>query len=234
MALRTTPLFCFLTLAALHAQPPEYPVRHKRAAVDCGGRLVFEDTRIVYHGLCGKGDKQQRLEWSYDDAQRLDLYPARIVLRGYRDRKWLAGYDEVYDFRLEGKVEPDELYRYLRERMDDRLIARLPYSEGNPLSRIPAKLPAAWQGAQGELVLYDWGLVFASPKPGASRVWRDAALLNVSAADFRLFSVETMEGTFAFQLKRRMSSSEYDLLWFRLNRPRGLELISGSPGETRK
>jgi hypothetical protein len=234
MALRIAQIFGILALTSLQAQTIDYPVRHKRAAVDCGGRLTFEDTRIAYHGLCGKGDKEQLVTWSYEDAQRLELYPARIVLRGYPDRKWLAGADEVYDFRLEGKVELTPLYRHLRARMDDRLIARFPYAEGEPLWRIPAKLPAKWQGAQGTLALHEWGLVFASTKPGASRTWTDAALLNISSSHPRELAINTAEAEFAFQLKRNLKPEEYDRLWFRLNRPRGLQLIPHTQGDSIK
>jgi hypothetical protein len=161
------------------------------------------------------------------------LYGNRVVLHGYQDRKWLAGADEVYDFRLEGKVNVSALYLHLRARMDDRLVARIPFEEGSALWRIPAKLPAAWMGAQGELVLYAWGLVFESKSYGASRTWRDGDIVNiVSAPDPRAFTVQTTESEFAFQLKRKLQPGEYNRLWFRLNRPRGLELIQPSKGDS--
>ena len=231
MAFRIAQALVLISLAAAQAQTLEYPVRHKRLGVDCGGRLLLEDNRISYQGLCGKGDKKQRLEWNYGDAQKLELYANRVVLRGYRDRKWLAGADEVYDFRLEGKVDINALYLHLRARMDDRLVARVPFAEGNVLWRIPAKLPAAWMGAQGELALYPWGLVFESGKYGASRTWRDSDILNVNSTEPREFSVQTTESEFVFQLKRRLHPSEYSQLWFRLNRPKGLELIQSSKGD---
>lgn len=214
------------------AEPLEYPVRHKRLAVDCGGRLRFEPERIVYEGLCGKGRRQRPIEWTYEDAQRLELYEKRVVLRGYQDRKWLAGSDEVFDFRLEGPVDTRALYAHLRDRMDSRLVARIAYGEGTPLWRVPAKSPAKFEGAQGELLLYAWGLVFASAKSGASRTWRDSDLLLVSSAGPRAFGVVTPEREFVFQLKRELKAEQYDVIWFRLNRPRGLQLISRSQGET--
>lgn len=212
----------------------EYPVRHKRLLVDCGGRLRLETNSIAYAGLCGKGDRRQELVWSYQDPQRVELFEDRIVLRGYRDRKWMGGADELYDFRLEGKVDAAELYRHLRERMDERLVARIAYAEGTPLWTLPAKRPARIEGTQGELRLYEWGLVYASAAAGASRTWRDADLRNVSQAGALSFMVETAEGEFVFQLKRGLDRARFDKLWLRLNRPRGLELISTQQKETRE
>lgn len=226
MELRTAKTIGCLILLTASASALEYPVRHKRLMRDCGGRLRFEVARIVYEGLCGKGKPQTPIEWSYGDAQKLELYPARVVLHGYKDRKWLAGADEVYDFRLEGPVDAPALYLFLRERMDRRLVARLPYGEGEPQWRMPAKELAFPEGAQGELIAYAWGLVFSSEKPGASRTWRDGDLGAIALADPLLITVNTLEGEFVFQLKREMTQQQYRSLWMRLNRPRGLELIS--------
>jgi hypothetical protein len=222
-----------LPVAAAEARL-EFPVRHKRMLRDCGGRLVFEEARMVFESVCRPGKARPAVTLPYEEIQLLELYGKRMILRGYRDRVWLAGADEVWDFRFEGSFDPGELYRFLRERMDRRLSARFPYEEGTPLWRLPAKAPAWVEGAQGELALYDWGLVFASGKPGASRIWRDADIDSISTAAPLDFAVQTGEGEFRFQLKRMLPPVDYDRLWLRLNRARGLTLLPPAGYSERK
>jgi hypothetical protein len=230
MELRIAQACAGLILAAAfgQAQELEYPARHKRLRRDCLGLVRLEADKLAFAGRCSE-KKEQRLEWPYQELQTLELFADRVKLRGYRDRTPLGGKDEEWEFRFEVKVKPAELYLHFRDRMDRRLIARIPHDEGVPLWSAPAKDRRQIRGHQGILIAYPWGLVFRSPEPGASRTWRDSDLDNISSSDPLQLVVATLEGEFEFQLKRELDRAKYEELWMRLNRPRGLSLIPTTP-----
>jgi hypothetical protein len=99
---------------------------------------------------------------------------------------------------------------------------------GTPLWQIPVKQLGAIRGTQGILAVYAGRVVYKSEKPFTSRTWRDEDLESVSSADPFQLTVTTREigGTFNFQLRQSLPEDGYQSLWLRLNRPKGLTLIS--------
>lgn len=66
-----------------------------------------------------------------------------------------------------------------------------------------------------------------------SRTWRIQDLENVSSSDPFDLTVTTHEREFRFQLKQALNEARYQELWLRVNRVRGLQILSAGAGARR-
>ncbi|MBI5281233.1 MAG: hypothetical protein HY858_06070 [Candidatus Solibacter usitatus] len=221
-------LMAILAPAGLRAAGFEYPARHDHWRGGCAGMLRFSPEGVSFSQIGGKKTKHQ-LQWSYDDIQQLELTDGRLIrLLSYKDRPALAGKDRPFDFTLDGKPDLMPLYKALSGNLDQRFVARLGDLSGTPEWRVPVKRVRAIRGSEGVLAVFPERIVYKTAVTGESRTWRDADIRNVSSSgpfDFALDSLEK-DGTFSFQLKQALDPARYEALWRRLNRPRGLSLIS--------
>lgn len=219
--------------APLLAQTIELPVRHSHAIGSCAGALVLNSDGLSFDHAPDKG-KRHHFSWAWANIQQLDLVRDRIVVTSYRDRALMFGADQRFEFVFTETPDVRALYSALAARMDQRLTARVALPPAKPLYRVNVKRLRKIHPVEGELVVEASRVLFIATAPGESRVWRNSDLINVSSSNPFSLSVATYErgGDFDFQLKQALDTAQYDALWKRLNRPRGLELISTQMEQT--
>ncbi|MBI4891976.1 MAG: hypothetical protein HY821_15225 [Acidobacteria bacterium] len=225
----TLGIVALLVLAAPVAAA-EFPARHDHWRRGCAGLLHIEPDGISFSEISNKKPEHQ-LKWTWADIQQLEIGDGRMVrVLSYHDRPWLAGKDQPFDFYLDGKPDLLPVYELLRTKLDQRFVARLADMSGTPLWQLPVKELNAIKGTQGTLAVFDHRVVYQSSRPWASRTWRDSDLESISTAGPFQLTVRTLEknGTFEFQLRQPLPEERYQALWLRLNRPKGLSLISES------
>jgi hypothetical protein len=208
----------------------EYAARHDHWRKECSGTLRFDDSGASYTQNSGK-KQEHRFAWRYEDMQQLEVSDGGVIrVLSYKDRVMLAGKDQPYEFKLDDQEDLTPLYRDLRAKLDQRFIARLADISGTPQWQAPVKLLGTFLGTEGTLTVFADRVVYSTAEKGESRTWRDIDIRNVSSSGPFDFHIETFEinGKFHFQLKHALDQQSYDALWHRLNRPRGLALISTS------
>jgi len=202
-------------LTPLAAQNFEFPARHHDLPRKHAGTLKLTPEGVTFD--------EPKLDVAWLDIQEFELTDAnQIRVTTYADRRLLLGKDQSYLFTLTGKPGIPAVYASLRDKLGPRLIARLADTTGTPQWSLPAKHVKAIQGSEGVLHVFEYKIVYKSKRPAQSRTWRVADLPNISTAGPYQFSLGAEE----FQLKAPLDAAKYEALWLRLNRPKGLELIS--------
>ena len=225
---KTTLSLMILMLAPAMGFALEFPARHDHWRGGCAGILAFDTDGVSFRQISNK-DAPHNWKWGWTDVQQLEIGDGRMVrLTGYRDRPWLAGKDQPFDFYLDGRPDLTPVYQLLRGRLDQRFIVRLADMRGTPLWQLPVKRLGAIRGTEGTLAVFPDRVVYHSSTPWASRTWRDADIDNLSTAGPFQLTVTTFEhgGTFEFQLRQSLPPEQYQALWLRLNRPKGLAILS--------
>lgn len=211
----------------LFAQTIDLPVRHAHRFGSCTGALTIDSdgARFVQTGEKRKHDSFQ---WTWRQIQQLDLTRDRITVLSYRDRELLLGSDEPFNFHFTTTPDVAPLYDTLASYMDQRLSARIALAPVKPLWTISVKRLRKLNPVEGDLVIEDSRILFIATSSGESRVWRDSDIVNIASSSPFSLAITTYErdGDFDFQLRRALDAKQYDALWKRLNRPKGLELIS--------
>lgn len=230
--------------SALTAAEFRFDVRHERALNDHPGILTIDDTGISYQQvLTEKQQKKQpkklpKLEtvrFDYQEVQELWLSPEKLVLVTYKDRPRLLGIDKEYEFLSVSERSFAEAYPMLKEKLDQRFVAALADSEVAFLWEIPVKLLGSIQGSEGVLQVGPSRIVYKTERKGNSRTWRYQDIENISTSGPFQLTLTTFERAkthygslkgFNFQLKRRLDERQYELLWKRLNREKGLQFLT--------
>lgn len=215
------------------AEAIQFAARHERAAGDCYGTLRFEDAQVRW--TPAKHSRSCReLTWPYAEMQRLEMEDRRITITGYADRHWLFGADARWSFKLTTPAG-DGLYAFLRTKMDLRFAPRYAEKMASPQWSTPAKMlsgsfPSGNWGGEGILEIETDRVLFRSAKKGYARTWLDSEIDNIAADPPFLLTLSVREGGSSvlrtFQLKRELDNDKFDALWRRLNRPRGLQLLT--------
>lgn len=208
-------LIALSLIAPLAAQNFEFAARHHALPRKHAGTLRLTPEGVTF-------DKP-KLDIAWLDIQSFELTDDRqIRVTTYQDRRLLLGKDQSYLFTLAGKPDALAVYTSLKDKLGPRLIARLADTTGTPQWSLSAKHVKAIQGSEGILHVFETKLVYESKRPAQSRTWRIADLPNLSTAGPYQFSIGAEE----FRLKQPLEPARYEALWLRLNRPKGLELIS--------
>ncbi|MEQ1883926.1 MAG: hypothetical protein ABL967_02625 [Bryobacteraceae bacterium] len=215
-----------------------FDVRHKHARKGAPGTLEFTDALVSFKEP-GKKAEHSR-EWKYEDIQQLTLSSGGLRIITYEDQKWQFGRDREYSFDEIPKEMVFQLYPMLRTKMDQRFSANVADIEVKPLWSLPAKLTQGRGGSQGILTVGEDRIVY-EPEKGASHTWRYDDIDNISTSGPFDFSIVTWErvawhhgspSAFRFQLKRALPEERYHELWLRLQRLKGLQVLSPSlPGK---
>ncbi|MEQ1948108.1 MAG: hypothetical protein ABL995_13015 [Bryobacteraceae bacterium] len=215
-----------------------FEVRHKHARKGAPGVLEFTETLVSFRET-GKQAEHSR-EWKYEDIQQLTLSPDGLRILTYEDQKWQFGRDQEYLFDQVPKDMAAQLYPMLRSKMDQRFSANVADAEIKPLWSLPAKLTQGRSGSQGVLTVGEDRIVYETDK-GISHTWRYSDIENISTSgpfDFSILALQRLAwhhgspSTFHFQLKRALQEDQYHDLWLRLQRLKGLQVLSPSlPGK---
>lgn len=227
---KTTLCLIAMLLVPAAASALEFPARHDHWRGGCAGILKFDTDGVSFRQISNK-ETPHRWNWNWAQIQQLEIGDGRMVrLTGYRDRPWLAGKDQPFDFYLDGRPDLMPVYQLLRGHLDQRFVVRLADMSGKPLWQLPVKRLAAIRGTEGTLAVFPDRIVYQSTTPWASRTWRDADIETISTAGPFQLTINTLEhgGTFNFQLRQSLPPDRYQALWLRLNRPKGLALLPDS------
>lgn len=247
MAFRTQKATCAAILTALTLAPalagrPElrYQVVHNHAAWREGsGVLVITEQDISYQEVSKKKKKKpEKLHhgrWSYQDIQQLYIAPQKLILLTYKDRKWLLGMDQQWEFRLSSADDFAPAYELLKQRLDQRLVAAFAEREFQPRWQIPVKLLGFLQGSEGTLEVGADRIVYRTNARNHSRTWRLRDIANVSSSGPFQLTLTTYERAklhygsmkdFNFQLKQPLEEELLDRLWRQLNQDQELRFLT--------
>jgi hypothetical protein len=228
-----------MMLLAGSARAATFDVRHKHARKGAPGVLDVGETSIAFKEI-GKKAEHSR-DWKYEDIQQLTLSPGELHIITYEDQKWQLGRDREYVFDQIPKELAEQLYPFFRVKMDQRFSANLADTTATAIWSIPAKLLQGRSGSQGTLIAGEDRIVYRTEK-GASHTWRYSDIDNISTSGPFDFSILTLERvawhhgsptTFHFQLKEALKDERYNELWLRLQRLKGLQVLSpGGPANS--
>ncbi len=202
------------------------------------GTLTISGTGVSFEEAYENGKKPKHphtWQWEFDEVQQLTVFPKQLKVLTYQDNKWKVGADREYEFDLTSEGSFDGAYAFLKDRLDQRLVAGVDATPGNVLWEIPAKHLTPFGGDQGTLQVGEKEIVYKSAAKGDSRAWRYGDIENVSSSGPFQLSITTFERArmqygsakgFNFQLKQKLSEARFNDLWLRLNRARGLDVLT--------
>ncbi len=207
-------LILALALApALAAQPFELKARHDHMWKGCAGSVRIDGEGVSYSGAPGHD-----WSWKWQDVQRFELSPLRLRVVTYQDNRWELGRDREYRFDLLPGQAVDAAYAFLRDRLDQRFVARFADPSVQPLWEAPAKRLARIRGSEGTLLAGEDRIVYRTTAPEQSMTWRYADIDNLSSSGPFALTLTTLEDEYNFQLKQPLDEALFDSLWRRLNR----------------
>jgi hypothetical protein len=221
-----------LGLTAALAEPATFTVRHEHLRKGRTGTIEIGENSISFQED-EKNPKHSR-EWKYEDIQQMTLSPTELRILTYEDQKWKLGLDREYTFDRLPKEFAAQVYPMFRRRLDQRFVADLADPDITPLWKVGAKLHQGLGGSVGTILVGSDRIVYQADK-GQSHTWRDGDIDNISSSGPFDFSITTLERSawhhgspteYHFQLKEEMHEARYNQLWRRLNRRKGLQILS--------
>lgn len=184
----------------------------------------------------GKAPKHPHAwHWDYQDIQQLKIGLKTLTVLTYKDNKWKLGADRVYDFDLDSEKTFEDTSAFLKSRLDQRFVAAVADILASALWEIPAKHRVRFGGDEGVLKVGTREIVYQSAKNGESRTWRYEDIDNITSSGPFDLTIATFEQAkldygsrkqFNFELKQRLDEGQYNDLWLRLNRSKGLKVLS--------
>lgn len=226
-----------------------YGVRHPRPLKDhrrivktkvSEGVLTINEKGVGYQQVIPEGKKTkkapklERMQLEYRDIQELWVSADKLTVVTYRDRKWVLGMDQEFEFYLPKGKTFEEAYAMLRGKLDRRFVAAVADPVANPLWELPVKLLGTIEGSEGVLQVGAERIVYKTDRPRHSRTWRYQDIENASTSDPYQLTLTTYERAkthygsrkgFNFQLKEPLEGKQFDGLWRRLNQDKGLQYL---------
>jgi hypothetical protein len=222
---------------ALWGQSIEFQVMHDHWWKNGPGTLVITEGGVSFQELTKKKQVKHAVELNYQDIQELRLSADKLTLVTYKDRKWRLGLDQEYEFTLTPGQSFNEAYALLKDRLDQRFVAAVADDQTQPLWEIPVKLLGRVTGSEGVLQVGADRIVYKTTRKEQSRTWRYGDIENISTSGPFQLTFTTYERAkthygnlkgFDFQLKQALDEKRFNLLWRRLNRDKGLELLTSA------
>jgi hypothetical protein len=201
------------------------------------GTLEITQSDISFEETHQDGKKPKHphaWRWAYQDIQQLRMGPKSLDVLTYKDDKWKLGADREYDFDLVSDKTFEDAYLFLKGRLDQRFVAEIPDRVFPVLWEIPVKHLVRRGGDEGVLQVGADEIVYKSAQRGESRTWRYRDIENVSTSGPFQLTVTTFERAklhygdlkgFNFELKQPLEEAQYNGLWLRLNRSKGLKIL---------
>jgi hypothetical protein len=215
-------LFVFL-LATATAWSETFQVEHSHSWRSCKGKLVFGDTTVEY--LAGK--KEHSRSWNYEDIQQLAIAPGRISILTFNARKSEFGADQAFNFKLLSGELSDQFRMEISRKLTRPIVSAILPAKIDARFSIPARHRLFLKGTQGILEFGEETIAYRSNESGDSKIWRYDELLSMGSTgpfQLRLGALQKTGGeygeekNYVFDLKRRMTSAEYDFIWDKINR----------------
>lgn len=219
-----------------------YKVAHDHRIGKGDGELRITESGIEYRGASADEARHNRL-WRDNDIKRLSLSKTDLRVVVYeaeripliprntpkaREGKSLRlGSERDYEFQLvEGEVTPDvvrELLRRFKRPIATSVIPDTDEESGKLLFEIPVFYRQLQGGVSGSLRVYEDHVIFAAEAEGKSHYWRYLDIRDIGNLGRYKFEIATYEGqlgtdgkSYIFDLKRPMTSVEYDALWTKI------------------
>jgi hypothetical protein len=221
---RRTLIFLFVSfLAAATAWSETFQVEHSHSWRNCKGKLVFGDTTVEY--IAEK--KEHARSWKYEDIQQLAIVPGRISILTFNARKIELGADQVFNFKLLSGTLSDQFRLEISGKLTRPIVSGILPEKIDARFSIPARHRLFLKGSQGILEFGEQTIAYRADEPGNSRIWRYDELLSMGSTgpfQLRLGALQKTGGeygeekNYVFDLKRRMTSEEYDFIWEKINR----------------
>jgi len=218
----TVVLFAFSFLAAGNARAETFQVEHDHLWRSCKGKLVFGDTTVEYVA----GEKEHSRIWKYEDIQQLAIAPGEISILTYDTRKIEFGADQTFNFKLLSGTLSDKFRQEIEKKLTHPLVSSVVPEQIKVKFSIPARHRLFLDDSQGILEFGEDIIVYRSGKPKGSRVWRYEELLSIGSTgpfQLRLGALQKTGGeygeekNYVFDLKRRLTSEEYDFVWEKIH-----------------
>ena len=205
-----------------HSRPP-----HIKKAGEMG-TLTISESGVSFQA------KPHSWNWTYQDIRQLKISDHTLTVLTYKDSKWKLGADLEYRFDLGPGRTFDNVYPFLKNRLDQRFVATIPSAVSDALWEIPVKHLLRFGGDEGVLQAGPREIVYMSQKSGESRTWRYQDIENISSSGPFQLTITTYERAkthygdlkgFNFELKRPLEEDRYNDLWLSLNRSKGLKIL---------
>lgn len=238
-----------------------YKVAHDHRIGKGDGELRITDAGIEYWGA-SEDEARHNGVWRDDDIKRLELSKTSLRVVTYeatqfpliprntpkiREGKSIRfGSEREYEFRLvEDEITP-ELVRVLLARFKRPIATSVLPNEDEESGKLIFEIPVSHRqragGASGTLRVYEDYVVFHAEREGHSRYWRYEDIRDIGNLGRYKFEIATYEGQFGadgrsyiFDLKRPMTSREYDQLWAKIyEREQTPRLRRAQPEEGRR
>jgi len=237
-----------------------YKVAHDHRIGKGEGELRITETGIEYRGV-SEDEARHNGVWRDDDIKRLELSKTNLRVVTYeatqlpliprntpkiREGKSVRlGSEREHEFRLiEGEITPEVVRTLLARFKRPVATSVLPNEDeesGHLIFEIPVFHRRRAGGASGTLRVYEDYVAFNSEQEGHSRYWRYDDIRDIGNLGRYKFEIATYEGQFGtdgrsyiFDLKRPMTSREYDQLWTKIyEREQTPRLRRAQPGEGR-
>jgi hypothetical protein len=202
------------------------------------GTLTLTDSGVSFQEQykAGKTPKHPHAwHWDYQDIEQLKVEPKALTVLTYKSNKWKLGADQAYHFELASEQTFEGAAAFLKHRLDQRFVAVVSDDSSSFLWEMPAKHRLRFGGDEGLLQVGTSEIVYKSAKKGESRTWRYEDIDNIASNGPFDLTITTFERArldygsrkqFNFELKRRLEEARYDDLWLRLNRSKGLQLLT--------
>jgi hypothetical protein len=199
-----------------------FQVEHEHFLRSCKGKLVFGDTTVEY--VADK--KEHSRAWKYEDIQQLAILPGRISILTYNTRKRDLGTDQTFDFKLLSGTLTDQFRQEIAAKLTHPIVSGILPANIEARFSIPARHRLFLNSSQGILEFGETYVLFRADEPGNSRMWRYDELLSLGSTgpfQLRLGALQKTGGeygeekNYVFDLKRRMTSEEYDFIWEKIN-----------------
>jgi hypothetical protein len=205
---------CLILAGAMWAQGAQFAVRHEHLNGGCAGEMTVDENGVSFTGA-----KKHAWNWKYEDIQELRLAPGSIHILTYKDSKLRLGEDRGYNFT--GKIPAEELYAFLKARMDQRFVAAVGQAIDLPSWSLPVKHLRPVVGSEGTLEFGADAVVYSTSARGESRTWRYSDIDSIgSSGEFQL-TITTLEKGFNFQLKQPITEARYNQLWLQIEKKNG-------------
>ena len=238
-----------------------YKVAHDHRIGKGEGELRITETGIEYRGA-SEGERQHDGVWRDDDIKRLELSKTNLRVVSYEATQFPLiprktpkvrggksvrfGSEREHEFRLvEGEITP-EVVRTLLARFKRPVATSVLPQEDEESGKLIFEIPVSHRnrsgGASGTLRVYEDYVAFNSEREGHSRYWRYDDIRDIGSLGRYEFEIATYEGQFGaggrsyiFDLKRPMTSREYDQLWAKIyEREQSPRLRRAQPGESKR
>ena len=189
---------------------------------ECLGEMTVADSGISFVSE----EEEHSVDWMWTDIQAFDRRSeSEFSLLSYKDRKWLAGKDRVFNFTVEeGAGFSEEVFSLVEENLPVPYVNRIPVVEEGPVYEIPVKHLHLFGGCEGILRFGRELIVFESGNGEDSRSWRKeteiAGVWSSGPWDLDILAREvsaggsTRERRFSFRLKEPLNEE----FFFKLRR----------------